>query len=136
MDVLFVGLERYVVHSESRHRYEIDTFGNSCTCTDWQDSATPDRCKHFRRLDMEIHAGTVPRPDGRVAPRSSTNPAPRRIIHFSGPATETEDRISGPIPEFDQYGRSSGATYWRCETCGGEASGDGISNYTAVMIDS
>lgn len=121
MDILFVGIGRYVVHSESGNRYEIDSFEASCTCPDWQDSATPGRCKHIRRVDMEIRAGTVPRPDGRVAARPSTSPDPRRTVPSTESVSEIEDRISGPIPEFDQYGRSTGAMYWRCETCGREA---------------
>ena len=121
MDILFVGIGRYVVHSESGNRYEIDTVVDACTCSDWEDSATPSRCKHLRRVDMEIDAGTVPRPDGRIVPRTSTSPDPRRTVPSPESVTEAEDRISGPIPEFDQYGRSTGAMYWRCETCGREA---------------
>ena len=103
MDILFVGLGRYVVHSGSGNRYEIDTFEDSCTCPDWQDSATPGRCKHIRRVDMEIRAGTVPRPDGRVAAHPPTDLDPRCTVPSSESVTETEDRISGPIPEFDQH---------------------------------
>jgi hypothetical protein len=121
MDILFVGLGRYVVHSKSGNRYEIDTFEDSCTCPDWQDSATPGRCKHIRRVDMEIRAGTVPRPDGRVAAHPPTDLDPRCTVPSAESVTETEDRISGPIPEFDRYGRITGGMYWRCETCGREA---------------
>jgi len=88
---------------------------------------------------MEIGAGTVPRPDGRIAGRSIKSTAPRRTVASSESGTEAEDRISGPIPEFDQYGRSTDVTYWRCETCGREAlrrrdlrseSCDGVQNDT------
>lgn len=121
MDILFVDIGRYVVHSESGNRYEVDIFEDSCTCPDSQDAATPRRCKHIRRLDMEIDAGTVPRPDGRVAGRSPTSQDPKRTVPSTEAMTEIEDQISGPIPEFNQYGRTTGAMYWRCETCGREA---------------
>lgn len=127
MDVLFVGIGRYVVHSESGNRYEVDIFERSCTCPDWQDESTPDRCKHVRRVDLEIAARTVPRPDGRIARDLTTTTRSSLTIHSDQePTPETEDRIVGPIPEFDQYGRSTGATYWRCQTCGREALQRGI----------
>jgi len=122
MDVLFVGVGTYVVHAESGNRYEVDVFETSCTCPDWRDSATPERCKHIRRVDMEIDAGTVPRPDGRIADDQSVAPDPRSTVpQGQGSRTVAENRISGPIPEFDRYGRSTATTYWRCETCGREA---------------
>jgi hypothetical protein len=37
-------------------------------------------------------------------------------------ADETNRRqISGPHLEFDQYGRATGATFYRCEACGTES---------------
>ena len=33
----------------------------------------------------------------------------------------TDDRIDGPIPEFDKYGRYTGYDYFRCTHCGAEA---------------
>jgi len=124
MDVLFVGIGTYVVHSESGSRYEIDIFDNSCTCPDWQDSTTTARCKHIRRVDMEIDAGTVPRPDGRIANVSSISEHPKSILP---PRDRLAKNIGDKgilvslIPEFDRYERSTGATFWRRETCGREA---------------
>jgi hypothetical protein len=35
--------------------------------------------------------------------------------------TTDEPTIEGPIPEFDKYGRYTGADYYRCAGCGTEA---------------
>lgn len=122
MDILFVGIGRYVVHSESGNRYEIDTFENSCTCPDWQKPSTPSRCKHIRRVELEIDAGTVPRPDGRLAESQVVSTHARSTVPPKGRLeTGNEDRSSGPIPEFDRYGYSTGAQYWQCTFCEGEA---------------
>lgn len=122
MDVLFVGIGTYVVHSESGNQYEVDVFETSCTCPDWESPNTPPRCKHIRRVQFEIDAGTVPRPDGRIAdPPSSTSQARPTIPSEHQTPTEKKGRVTGPIPEFDEYRRSTGATYWRCESCGREA---------------
>jgi hypothetical protein len=32
-----------------------------------------------------------------------------------------EATITGPIPEYDRYGRSTGVCYYRCSGCGVEA---------------
>ena len=124
MDILFLGIGTYVVYSESGRRYEVDVFENSCTCPDGECSTTPDPCKHLRRVDLEIDAGTVPRPDGRIPDSASGTRPPRTTsILDDRLATDGEgdDALVGPIPEFDRYGRSTGATFWRCRTCGEEA---------------
>jgi hypothetical protein len=122
MDIVFVGIGAYVVHSESGRRYRIDVFEESCSCPDWQNPSTPARCKHIRRVEMEIDAGTVPRPDGRLAEVRSGRPG-ERSTDPAGQNLETEDegRISGPIPEFDGYGHSTRVEYWRCRSCEREA---------------
>lgn len=122
MDIVFVGIGAYVVHSESGHRYRIDVFEGSCTCPDWQNPFTPAQCKHIRRAELEIDARTVPRPDGRLAEARSVGPC-ERLIDPTGQdiETENEERISGLIPEFDRYGHSTGAEYWRCRSCEREA---------------
>ncbi|WP_419181167.1 hypothetical protein [Haloarcula halophila] len=51
----------YEVHSASDSRYEVDVLEETCTCPD-----TADRCKHLRRVDIEIREGLVPRPDGKL----------------------------------------------------------------------
>lgn len=56
----------YEVRSESGNTYEIDVAAGTCTCLDWQRREPDGGCKHFRRVDMAIKAGTVPRPDGRI----------------------------------------------------------------------
>jgi hypothetical protein len=56
----------YEVHSQSGNIYEVDVVSSSCTCPDWQDRKPEGGCKHLRRVDMEIKAGAVPRPDGHL----------------------------------------------------------------------
>lgn len=56
----------YEVRSESGNTYEVDVAAGTCTCLDWQRREPDGGCKHFRRVDMAIKAGTVPRPDGRI----------------------------------------------------------------------
>jgi hypothetical protein len=44
------------------------------------------------------------------------------LAQESAGTTDCTDRqITGPHLEFDQYGRPTDATYYRCETCGTEA---------------
>jgi hypothetical protein len=56
----------YDVHSQSGNIYEVDVVAQSCTCLDWQEREPEGGCKHLRRVDMEIKAGAVPRPDGHL----------------------------------------------------------------------
>ncbi|WP_246989782.1 hypothetical protein [Halorientalis marina] len=61
----------YEVHSASGSYYEVDVIAETCTCPDFKqtcsDPDTPiDKCKHLRRVALEIEAGTVPRPDGKL----------------------------------------------------------------------
>ena len=121
MDIVFVGSGAYVVHSESGHRYRIDVFKGSCTCPDWQKPSTPARCKHMRRVELEIDAMTVPRPDGRLPEPQSESASARSTVPIEGLEADSEDRISGPISEFDRYGYTTGTQYWRCRSCGREA---------------
>ncbi len=51
----------YEVHSVSDSYYDVDVVSGECSCPD-----TADRCKHLWRVDLEIRAGLVPRPDGRL----------------------------------------------------------------------
>jgi len=51
----------YEVHSESGYIYEVGVLEETCTCPD-----DAHRCKHQRRIAMEIQARMVPRPDGRL----------------------------------------------------------------------
>jgi len=59
---------RYEVHSASDSVYVIDVVAETCSCPD-----TAERCKHFRRVDIEIREGLVPRPDGRLPDRVQPN---------------------------------------------------------------
>ena len=76
----------------------------TCSCPDHQQDEV-DRCKHLRRVDMELAMGTVPTPDGRL-------PDPRRPVADGGVDTADDGRynagsngrIDGPLREFDKYG--------------------------------
>ncbi|MFC6975837.1 hypothetical protein ACFQL1_15995 [Halomicroarcula sp. GCM10025709] len=35
--------------------------------------------------------------------------------------TDTDDRIEGPIPEFDKFGQHTGEHFYRCTDCRAEA---------------
>lgn len=62
IDVSFLAKPgRYEVYSASNSVYEVDVVEKTCSCPD--DVAL---CKHLRRVDIEIRAGFVPRPDGRL----------------------------------------------------------------------
>ena len=61
----------YEVHSASGSYYDVDVVKEQCTCPDFEqtcsDPDTPiDECKHLRRVAIEIEAGAVPRPDGKL----------------------------------------------------------------------
>lgn len=60
----------YEVRSKSGNTYKVDVAAGTCTCLDWQRREPDGGCKHLRRVDMAIKAGTVPRPDGRLPARS------------------------------------------------------------------
>lgn len=63
MDVSFLEKPgKYEVHSASNSYYEVDVVAEECSCPDER----VDRCKHIRRVDIEIRAGLVPRPDGKL----------------------------------------------------------------------
>lgn len=126
MDVSLLRVGVYSVFSQSGQTYYVDIFERSCTCPDWTKNEPEGGCKHMRRVDLDIDAGVVPRPDGRLP-----TPEPRVVVHDGGmtrasPADEravplrTHD-VGGPFPEFDRYGRFTGARYFRCRNCGREA---------------
>lgn len=52
----------YLVESESGNLYDVDIQRATCTCPDEQRRGQ--RCKHLRRVDLEIRTGLVPSPDG------------------------------------------------------------------------
>lgn len=104
----------YSVQSESGNTYRVDIAISECSCPD-QQQCDVERCKHIRRVDMEIRNRSVPTPDGRL---------PERPVADGGPGTERprdETRIEGPIWEFDKADRPTGDTYYRCRTCGRES---------------
>lgn len=108
----------YTVRGESGNTYRVDIAAEECTCPDQQRS-TVDRCKHLRRVEMEIRNRSVPTPDGRLpdAPVADGGTTSGSDLQRS----PTERRIEGPIQETDKHGRPTGATYYRCRGCGREA---------------
>ncbi len=69
MDISFLEKPgRYEVHSASGSVYETDVLAESCSCPD-----IAERCKHLRRVDIEIREGLVPRPDGRLPDKARPN---------------------------------------------------------------
>jgi hypothetical protein len=122
-EAMAVNLRRsggiYTVQSESGNTYRVDITRMECSCPDQQQCGT-DRCKHLRRVDMEIRNRTVPTPDGRL---------PERPVADGGVATssahsddsDTSSRIDGPLQEFDKHDNPTGMTYFRCTACGREA---------------
>jgi hypothetical protein len=85
----------YEVRSESGNTYRVDVAGGTCTCLDWQQREPDGGCKHLRRVDAEIKAGDVPRPDGRV---------PDRLVAVDGGNDALEactDRIASRVRSLD-----------------------------------
>jgi hypothetical protein len=122
MDVALVRVGVYAVHAASGSQYEVDVIEKSCTCPDWQEAEPPGGCKHMRRVNLEIRAGRVPRPDGRLPAQAVADGGQR--FEQSHPQRDTSiesEGISGPHWEFDRYGNCTGVTYYRCEACGTEA---------------
>lgn len=108
----------YTVRGESGNTYRVDVATEECTCPDHQKSSI-DRCKHLRRVEMEIRNRTVPTPDGRLPEQ----PLADGGIGAEGNSERTTDtrRVKGPIQEIDKHGRQTGAAYYRCTVCGTEA---------------
>jgi hypothetical protein len=108
----------YDVHSESGHTYRVDIAGEECSCPDWQEREPEGGCKHLRRVRLAVRAGQVPTPDGRLPDeRCASDEQPVRAAADGGRVSG----ITGPHIEFDKHGEPTGATYYRCESCGREA---------------
>lgn len=107
----------YSVRGASGNVYSVDIAKKDCSCPDSQKRGT-ERCKHLRRVEMEIWQRTVPTPDGRL---------PERPVADGGVGAESaeqdhkERRVEGPLQEVDKHGRATGASYYRCRVCGREA---------------
>lgn len=117
MDVALVSIGRYAATTRTGHEYLVDVLDRGCTCPDWESHEPSGGCKHMRRVNLEILAGRVPRPDGRLpAPTLSDGGWPSRDVE-----TASSDPVEGPFWERDQYGWFTGATYYGCRDCGVEA---------------
>lgn len=123
MDVALVSIGRYAVTTRTGQEYLVDVLDRDCTCPDWQSHEPSGGCKHMRRVNLEILAGRVPRPDGRL-PRSVVADGGQPAA--DGPSEPGQARsdsagIEGPFWERDPYGGYTGVTYYRCQHCGVEA---------------
>lgn len=123
MDIALVGIGQYAVTTGTGKEYLVDVLNRGCTCPDWQSHEPTGGCKHMRRVNLEILAGRVPRPDGRLPTpvvadggRASTDRG-----HESEHAPADTTGIEGPFWERDPYGGYTGVTYYRCRACGVEA---------------
>jgi hypothetical protein len=83
----------YEVQSASGNTYEVDVASKTCTCPDFTKRQPSGGCKHLRRADIEIHSGTVPRPDGRLpATEDMTERLLERILELEQEIEEREVR--------------------------------------------
>lgn len=83
----------YEVQSASGNTYEVDVASKTCTCPDFTKRQPSGGCKHLRRADIEIHSGTVPRPDGRLpATADVTEQLSERILELEREIEEREAR--------------------------------------------
>lgn len=108
----------YDVQSESGNTYRVDIVAGDCSCPDWQHREPEGGCKHLRRVRLEVERGDVPTPDGRLPDASLDEVSGQELVAADGGRSVA---VSGPHPEFDQYGTPTGETYYRCEHCGREA---------------
>jgi len=74
----------YEVDSVSGNTYDVDLLNETCTCPDHRNPETPTPCKHVQRVQLELDAGRVPRPDGRLptAALSEHSLTNKSEIHF------------------------------------------------------
>jgi len=120
-EAMTVSLRRaggiYDIQSEPGNTYCVDIGAGACSCPDWREREPDGGCKHLRRVRLEIRAGRVPTPDGRLPER------PRERRAFRRPAADggCSGEIAGPHLEFDHQEEPTGETYYRCSDCGREA---------------
>lgn len=108
----------YSVRGESGSVYRVDICRTECTCPDQQKDSM-ERCKHIRRVEIELRNRTVPTPDGRLPDQPVADGGIG--THGNRDKCESTKRIEGPILEFDKHGQPTGAEYYRCSVCGAEA---------------
>jgi hypothetical protein len=112
----------YTVQSQSGNVYRVDVVQAECSCPD-QRKRSVERCKHLRRVDMEIRNRTVPTPDGRLPERPRADGGVKEST-IDSPQVVPSSRIEGPLQELDKYGNPTGESYFRCRACGREAMRD------------
>jgi hypothetical protein len=124
MDIALVGIGRYAVATQSGGEYRVDVVERDCTCPDWIEHEPRGGCKHMRRVNLEILAGRVPRPDGRL-PKPVISDGGQPTSERRQEASTTDESavgdVDGPFWERDPYGGYTGVSYYRCRRCGTEA---------------
>lgn len=85
----------YDVRSESGTTYQVDVLEQTCTCPDSQQTDPPGGCKHLRRVETDIQAGRVPRPDGKLP----TNVHPEAVLPDGGDLSTLDARIRDALRE-------------------------------------
>ena len=101
MDVVLVHWGGcYEVDSASGNTYDVDLLNETCSCPDHQNPETPTPCKHVQRVQLELDAGQIPRPDGRL-PESALSTHPpsgatdsRLVATLRTRIREREERIA------------------------------------------
>ncbi|WP_394740941.1 SWIM zinc finger family protein [Natronococcus roseus] len=84
MSVLALGEGLYEVESASDHTYLVDLEGGRCTCPDHVFRGV--RCKHVRRVAIEINEGRTPPPGERAVG-----------CHDCGETVFVDENAAGPI---------------------------------------
>lgn len=90
----------YEVDSASGNTYQVDLLDETCTCPDYQNSDTPTPCKHIQRVQLELDAGRIPRPDGRLPETAQSTHPPsdttdtRLVAALRTSIREREERIA------------------------------------------
>lgn len=130
-----------IVTSESGREYLVDVDCGRCQRRDG--GVCPDQeynlddgevCKHVIRARIATGRRSVS-----SAELAAADVDPQLGEHASGPAVvtsdggiivagddaelidEDDDRLEGPLPEFNKYGNYTGEDYYRCGDCGAEA---------------
>jgi len=97
-------------------RHIINPLAGYCDCEDMHYRQPENGCKHLRRYDFEQRGRDIPQWVDIDALDDSVSAT---VVADGG--QQTDARLTGPHPEFDQYGQYTGSDYWRCSGCGAEA---------------
>lgn len=94
----------YEVEGTSGTTYRVDITTRSCTCPDADQHAPDGGCKHVRRVALELEAGIIPRPDGKL-PDVATS-----LGEVDTPFAEFVERVGGRLDNGDSPKKGSSET--------------------------